>query len=272
MKRLRSSRPWGGWKSPPVPLDWPPQVDGYNLSYLKPGATAASLSGDEYASPLVAFWQRGLGRSAAVSFPLAGDFSQSARSWPQYAEFLTTLTRWLSGESVPAGLGIQTHLAGTDLDLDFFYDGTDWTQRIAASEPRLVLGSIIAPEPRILAWERLAPGHFHARTALRPGEVVRGAAQIGKVALPFGPILAASNVEWQFRHEAVTELQALSSMTGGRERLDLSTAWEAPSERRFSELRPWLLALLLAMVVVDALLTRLDWHWTRRQPAAPVLA
>jgi len=258
-------KPTPGWlEIASSPLSWPANSDGYNLSYLRPGATAAAVSGDEYTAPLVAFWQRGLGRTAAVSFPLAGEYSETARQWPQYADLVTTLGHWLSGEDVPAGLGLQSRLVGTDLDLDFFYDGTEWTQRVTANEPLLVLGSAKGGEPRTIPWERLAPGHFHARTPLRPGELVRGVTQIGKSALPFGPILAESNVEWQFRKEAVSELRALSAMTGGRERLDLSTSWEAPHQDRFSEMRPWLLAVLLVLVVIEALLTRLGW------PEAPV--
>ncbi len=241
------------------PLVWPEAVDGYNLSYLKEGATAAAVSTDENAAPLAAFWQRGLGRTAAVSFPVAGDQSDTVRSWPQYADFVTTLARWLSGEDLPSGLGLQAKLSGSDLDLDFFYDGADWLRQVATNSPKMMLASSRTDDSRELAWERLAPGHFHARAPLHPGERIRGAVQIGKVALPFGPILSASNVEWQFRPEAVLELRSLSAMTGGKERLDLSKSWEAPPQQRFTEVRPWLLVLLLALVVADALLTRLGW-------------
>jgi hypothetical protein len=108
-----------------------------------------------------------------------------------------------------------------------------------------------------VAWEKLAPGHFRARTALKPGELVRGAAQVGKAAVPFGPLISASNAEWQFRREALTELRAVSERSGGRERLDLATSWEAPPQKRFADLRPWLLVALLGAVVGEALLARL---------------
>ncbi len=256
-------------------MPWLPKVDGYNLSYLKPGATAAALSGDEYGSPLVSFWQRGLGRTAAVSFPLAGDFSEATRRWPQYGDCIATLCRWLSGDEVPAGLGIESRMDGADLSLDFYYDGADWPQRIAANEPLAFLSSSDRPEPRSLPWERLAPGHFHARAPLHAGESVRGAVQIGKIALPFGPLLAASNIEWQFRREPIAELQALCAMTGGKERLNLATSFEAPPRQRFSEVQPWFLALLLVLAVLDAVCTRV-WGsgfrisalFRRREPSA----
>ncbi|MHA3774090.1 VWA domain-containing protein [Verrucomicrobiota bacterium sgz303538] len=238
------------------PMTWLGQVDGYNLSYLKPGATAAALSGDEYGAPLVAYWERGVGRSAAISFPVAGEKSDAVRNWPQYTDFVTTLARWLAGTDVPGGLGINSRLAGTQLELDLYYDES-WSERIAGGDPRLVLSGSEPGTSRSVAWEKLAPGHFRARATLKPGELVRGAAQVGKVAVPFGPIVTASNAEWQFRREALTELRAVSERTGGKERLDLAQSWEAPPQRRFADLRPWLLVALLGAVVGEAFLTRI---------------
>jgi uncharacterized membrane protein len=54
-----------GWSQlATLAIDWLPQVDGYNLCYAKPGAVQAAVSGDDYAAPLVAFWQRGTGRTS----------------------------------------------------------------------------------------------------------------------------------------------------------------------------------------------------------------
>ncbi|MGH8046683.1 MAG: VWA domain-containing protein, partial [Chthoniobacterales bacterium] len=98
-----------GWLEIAAKLpDWPAEVDGYNLSYLKPDATAGALAKDEYAAPLVAFWQRGAGRTAAVSFPLGGDFSERIRKWSGYGDFLQTLVRWSGGEALPPGIGLRT--------------------------------------------------------------------------------------------------------------------------------------------------------------------
>ena len=248
------------------PLKWLESVNGYNLSYLRPGATAAALSKDEFAAPLVAFWQRGIGRSAAVSFPLAGKFSENARGWAQYTDCVTTITRWLAGEDLPAGLGLQSQLEGTDLTLNLFYDESA-AEQVATGDPRLVLASREESGRRSVAWERLAPGHFQARVSLRPGETTRGAVQIGKAAIPFGPVLAGGNAEWQFRPEALTELRAVSNLTGGRERLDLATAWEAPPQERFTSLANYLFVALLLLVVADALQTRLGGFRSRPTPA-----
>ena len=64
----------------PKPFDWLKQADGYNLSYAREDATVSLVSTDEYLAPLVAHARRGLGRSAAVSFPLGGEYSETRQN------------------------------------------------------------------------------------------------------------------------------------------------------------------------------------------------
>jgi uncharacterized membrane protein len=246
------------------PISWPERVDGYNLSYLKPDATAAAFSADEYKAPLVAFWQRGAGRVATVSFPLGGDFSANVRAWDKYGDFAQTLARWISGNELPPGLGLRLQLDGTELRLDLFYDAT-WEQKLAAAAPGIVLADGVSLETRELTWERISPGHFSTSTHLDPERWVRGAVQVEKFTLPFGPIVAGSNAEWSFDRTRLGELEHLARSSGGTERLDLEDIWRAPRQPAFRDLRPWLLGLLLALFVVDALLTRLGVKWPQRQ-------
>jgi von Willebrand factor type A domain len=263
--------PTAGWlELAAKPLPWPDGVDGYNLSYLKSGATAAAFSGDEYKAPLVAFWQRGAGRVAAVSFPLGGDFSGKARAWGNFGDFAQTLARWLSGDQLPGGIGLRTKLEGAELRLDLFYDAT-WEQKLAQTAPRIVLGDGVSPQPRELTWQRLAPGHFSTTTHLDPERWVRGAVQVEKFALPFGPVVAGSNAEWSFDRTRLLELENLARSSGGTERIDLSKIWQAPRRPAFRDARPVLLVLLLVLFVLDALLTRLEWRWPShpKSPSAP---
>mgnify|MGYP003694598189 CR=1 FL=1 len=44
-----------------------PSLDGYNLTYLRPGATMGVVTTDEYQAPVLAFWHRGLGRVASLT-------------------------------------------------------------------------------------------------------------------------------------------------------------------------------------------------------------
>ena len=283
-------KPAAGWlELAAKPVAWLPQVDGYNLSYLKPNATAAAFSGDEYAAPLLAFWQRGLGRAAAVSFPLGGEYSGHVRAWSNYGDFLQTLARWLMGSDVPPGIALRPRVDGTELGLDLFYDDS-WEERLSAATPQALVADGATGQARPLTWERLEPGHFHAVAPLTPGSWLRGAVQVGQSALPFGPVAAGTDPEWTFDQGRIKELQNVARFSGGGERIDLSKIWQAPRREEFSGVRNLLLIALLIVLLLEALATRLGWQLpqfgqisvalpalprlrpTKRAPPAPVPA
>lgn len=238
-----------------TPIQWLAQADGYNLSYLKPGAAQAAITQDEYAAPLLAFWQRGAGRVAAVSFPLGGDFSAKTRAWPQYGDLVQSLTRWLMGQDVPPGLGLRVAMDGSRLNADLFYDET-WNDRIATSAPQLILargaGGKTQPQP----WERLAPGHFRATIDVPGDDWLHGAVRVGNAAFPFGPINAAVNPEWSFDPTRVAELNSLSVRSGGNERVDLSDVWRAERPPAWRGIETWLLIALVLALIIEAWVTR----------------
>src|SRR6478735_8218921 len=123
----------------PKPLEWFKQADGYNLSYAREDATVSLVSTDEYLAPLVAHARRGLGRSAAVSFPLGGGYSETTRNWPGYGDFLQTLGRFLMGEDTPPGIALRHRLDGTRLTLDLLYDSELWGKKLSTIPPKVRL-------------------------------------------------------------------------------------------------------------------------------------
>lgn len=261
----------GGWfELAGRDLDWPPAVDGYNLSYLRKGDSAALLSKDDYRAPLVAFGRRGTGRSAAVSFPLGGDFSAKSRNWEQAGDFVQTLARWLMGERTPPGIGLQHRLAGTELKLDLLFEPGEWAERFARRAPRVVLERRdSSSEPRELTWERLAPGQYSLRTQVEEGEVLRGAVQLDESVIPLGPLAAGTRAEWAFDSERVEELRQLSALSGGRRLLDLESAWEKPTHTARASIAPWIIALLVPLFLLEALFTRTGWRLPRFAPGWP---
>jgi uncharacterized membrane protein len=256
-------QPASGWAEIAAqPIAWLPSVDGYNLSYLKPNATAALFSKDEYQAPLLAFWQRGVGRAAAISFPLGGDFSSRVRAWKEYGDFSRTVTRWLLGAETPPGLGLRTRLDGTQLNVSLLY-GPSWEDRISQQPPRLqiaiqnALGSSTASSP---TWQRIAPGRYDASIHLPATRYLRGAVQVGSFVLPFGPIVAGANPEWTRDRHRLEELKALSQATGGEQRLDLSSIWSAPRASGTTSLRKFVLIALWFVMLAEFLQTRLGWR------------
>lgn len=254
------TNPTGGWfEISSDPFEWLESVDGYNLSYLRENATAALVTTDEYTAPLVAFAQRGIGRSAAVSFPLGGEFSASARQWEKAGDFVQTITRWLMGEELPPGIGFRSSLEGTRLTLDLLHTD-EWVEKLVKTPPRCVLVEGTSSDRfRELTWERIAPGQYTAIADLEPGKLLRGAIQVGGAALSFGPLTVGASPEWSFDAARVAELKEISRLSGGRELLDLAHAWLKPARQEFSSIRNWLLVALLLLVLVEVLATRLGW-------------
>lgn len=258
----------------PKPVEWFQQADAYNLSYAREDATVSLVSTDEYLAPLVAHARRGLGRSAAVSFPLGGELSESARNWPGYGDFLQTLGRFLMGEDTPPGIALRHRLDGTRLTLDLLYDPETWSQKLAALPPKVRLRDDTGGATLDLAWRRIAPGHFSLSRDLDEGSIVRGAVQVGENALPFGPLSVGSSVEWAFEPERVAELRAVSAQTKGRELLDLSKAWLRPAFLAETSLRLPLGIALLIFILAEALMVRTGWKLPlpalpERAPKAP---
>ena len=243
-------------------LPWLKQVDGYNLSYLREGDEAALVSTDEYAAPLVAFGRRGIGRTAAVSFPLGGEFSSLLRNWNKAGDFMQTLTRWLMGEDIPPGIGLRYDLTGTELSVDLLFDSELWKEKFAVRPPAIKLSrGRDNPSTSDLTWERIAPGHYSVRTDLREGELIRGAARAGNAAIPFGPLIVGSGREWAFDSERVQELRQTSQVSGGRELLELADAWLKPEGRELASIQSWLLIPLVLLFLLEALVTRTGWKF-----------
>lgn len=240
---------------------WMSEVDGYNLSYLREGDEAALVSQDEYLAPLVAFGRRGIGRSAAVSFPLGGDFSEKVRAWPQYADFVQTLSRWVMGDEAPAGIGTRHRLDGNTWTLDLIYESEPWEARFATAAPRVVLQTGFRDGTRReLTWERLAPGHYSVSTVLESSVPTRAAIQLGETAIPLGPVVAGAGVEWDFDPGRIEELREVARGSGGEELLDLNRAWRSfPAATREPLFTPLLVAILV-LFLIEALITRAGWR------------
>ena len=251
-------------------MEWLKEVDGYNLSYLREGDETALVSTDTYAAPLVAFGRRGIGRTAAVSFPLGGEFSERSRAWSKVGDFVQTMTRWLVGDEVPSGIGIRHDLSGSQLSIDLFYDASLRENEISSTPPRLVLEKGFRNgRKEELVWERLSPGHYHMKTDLEEGLPVRGAVQVAGSAIPFGPITVATGNEWKFDPARIGEFRETARSSGGSELLDLSKAWKKPPAPGYESIRGPIITLLLFLFLLEALVTRTGWNLPNIGRATP---
>ncbi len=234
---------------------WLATVDGYNLCYLRPEASVATVSGDEYRAPLVAFWQRGAGKTAAVAFPVSGANSEAFLAWKDAAGFAQTLTRWLLPGPPAPGTALRTRFVGNELLVDFLFD-QPLAAKFAASPPRLVVATGSTGKPRNVFWEKIENGRFTARIAVPPGQWLRGVVDAGSARLSFGPLSPGTDPEWQEQPAALRTLRDISTSSGGREITELRDAWQLVERPNFQSLRTWVFALLLVVFLCEVTLTR----------------
>lgn len=259
-------------------LGQPPPAGGYNLTYLRPGATLAVVTADEYRAPLVASWQAGLGRAAALTAQLDGPWAGELAGWPRLGELVTSLVRWVAGEEgeLPGGALVTQEMAAGALEVALHLDPERPGDAFAAP-PRLVVlrgepGRAPAVSRVPLAWS--GPDQLAATLPVGAGEVAMvtvevpgvGARALAPVRLPVPPELVPAPVE-----EGARELRRLSRLAGGRQRSDAAGIWEAfPRRARRVELTPWLLltaALALLVEVADRRLPGRWWRWWEERPA-----
>jgi uncharacterized membrane protein len=243
----------------PKPIDWMASVGGYNLSYARKDSTVSLVSKDEYVAPLVTHARRGLGRTAAISFPLGGDHSKEVRDWKGYGDFVQTMGRFLMGQQLPPGIAIRHRVQGTRLELSLLYDSEQWGERLNQEPPVVKLQDEAGGSIYEVPWRRIAPGHFSLSRDLEEGSVIKGAIRVGDHALAFGPLSVGSSVEWAFDSERLEELRQVSHQTNGRNLLKLEDAWLRPPYLSAHSLNLPLGISLLVLMVLEALVTRTGW-------------
>ncbi|MGD9854955.1 MAG: VWA domain-containing protein [Planctomycetaceae bacterium] len=258
-----------------------PNVDGYNLSYLKPEATAAVISADEYAAPWAAFWYRGLGRVAAVTLEVDGEFSGQFGRWDSYDDFLITHARWLLGGDDPDGVFVDIERQGQEAVITVELDPSR-PEKGSGEMPRLIVVppgderaasfepdfTWVGPDTlegrfrldRTGSWRTLVstPAAESSRGARR--ELKRGPA----VTLPYSPEFDPR--EGQPSGKAV--LAEVSELSGGVERPDvLGVLSDPPRSARTSSLLPLLLITGIVLLVTEIAGRRLSL-WEHLSEAA----
>lgn len=265
-----------------------PPVDGYNLSYLRPEATAAVISQDEYVAPWSAFWQRGLGRAAAITLEVDGKFSGPFGSWDNYDDFLITHARWLLGGDTPDDVFVDIEREGQDAVITVELD-PNRPDRGSGEAPRLV---VVPPgDERVSALEPdftwTGPDTLQARFRMeRTGSyrtlVVRKRVASGEgapepspnitrgpaVTLPYSP-------EFNPRDGLPTGaeiLQEVAELSGGVVRTNvLEVLRDPPRSARTSSMLPWLFGTAIALLVLEILGRRLSlWEQLSEASAAAV--
>lgn len=249
-------------------------VGGYNLTYLRQGATQATVTEDEYAAPLAAAWQAGAGRVVCYTGEADGEYAGAMAKWPGVGEYYASLVRWAAGQGNPLRgnmLVTQRVREGVNvvqlhLDPDRKGDAFTGLPRVTTlrsrpgRSPRIDRRELSWAGPDTLALEVPLGGDESSLTTVEvPGQ---GVVALPPVCLPYSPEFRPALAD-----RGLVTLEGLAHTTGGGERLDLAEIWgELPREARVLPLARWLLLAAVGLWLVEVLerRTSLLSHVSRR--------
>jgi von Willebrand factor type A domain len=238
-----------------------PGIDGYNLTYLRPGATMGVITTDEYKAPVLAFWHRGLGRIASLTAEVDGQYSQRLNAWRDFHTFAVGLGRWLLGGDPPSGIQATIEREGGQGIVRVELDPS--RTRGGAGDVRAATATIVPPDDRpggtrerlTLAW--VNDDTLEARFPLQKAGFYLGAVQLGGgTVLPLAPLSLPYSPEFEPRpdpDEGQKTLREIARVTGGIERTTWDDVFSATRlrNRQVKDLIVPLALMLLVLHVVE---------------------
>ncbi len=250
-----------------------PQLLGYNGTTIKPTADLVlkSPAGD----PVLAQWQYGLGRSAAWTPDVKGQWASDWVKWPQFAQFAGQMVGWTFPKESSPGLETGfTQVSGTSAT------GQDVAVQVhsvdSAGSPRNLLQTSVEISAtgqlsKELAITQQSPGEY--------GGVAKGlqqgvyAVQVSQRDPTTGKLVASQTTGLVVPYPSEYSLsddQALNARTlmsdlaqlGGGKELDIAqpaAVWsrDIASQPRPVPLWPWLLAFAIFLFPIDVAVRRL---------------
>ena len=234
-----------------------PGLEGYNLSYLRPGATMGVVTTDEYQAPVLAFWHRGLGRVASLTAEVDGKYSQRLNAWRDFQGFSVGLGRWLSGGEPPSGVQASIERRGgqgivrVELDPGRTRGGADDVRSATATiVPPGDLGGG-APQRLTLSW--VGEDTLEAQFPLQKSGMYLGAVQVGTGAvLPLAPLTLPYSPEFEPRsdpQEGRNTLREIARITAGVERTTWDDVFSAANLRN-RQVRDLVMPLTLMLLLL----------------------
>ena len=251
-----------------------PNLDGYNLTYLRPGATMGVVTTDEYKAPVLAFWHRGLGRVAALTAEADGKYSTRLNAWSDFQGFAVGLGRWLLGGDPPSGVRATIDRAGGQGIIRVELD--PGRRRVAADDVRAATATIVPPgdgaagATRRLTLSWIGEDTLEARFPLQSAGLYLGAVQLGTgTVLPLAPLSLPYSPEFEPRtdpQEGKKTLQEIARVTGGAERTAWNDVFSARllRNRQVRDLVIPLALMLLLLHMTEIAGRRLLWFQTAR--------
>ena len=246
---------------------------GYNLLFSRPKADMAIQTVDEDQAPVLDFWQRGLGRVAALALDANGPFAADK----QYGDIMLSTARWIMGSQVNDNMQVKVGYEGRTARIEMEVSREE-RERIGQAQVE-----IYTPEGKTISRPMHWESHNRLALDVRLGEpgCYRGVIRVGDQTYKIGPMSIPVSPEFLydkppgFGNRTLTRMAALS---GGREVLDVRDLFERTVQSRISEsiALPLLVLLMILMLleIAEARFGMLVWmrrtgqvQWARMQMA-----
>ena len=256
-----------------------PTIGGYNLSYLRPGATMGAVTLDDHKAPVLAFWHQGLGRIAAFTAEVDGEYSRTLNAWRDFHGFTVGIGRWVLGGDPPADVRATIEREGAQGIVRVELDPS--RNRGSAGDVRAATATIVPPSATTnvppqrltLAW---ADEHtLEARFPLQNAGLYLGAVRLGSgQVLSLAPLTLPYSPEFEPRLDPSSGPKALKEVariTGGVERMvwdDVFSAGQAWNRQVRDLVLPLTLLLLILHVMEIAGRRMLLFEAARRRVEA----
>jgi hypothetical protein len=236
-------------------------IGGYNLCYLRPGATLATVTLDEYKAPVVAAWQAGAGRVLCYTGEADGRYTGAIARWKAVGDYFTSLARWTAGQSGPLPdrmLLTQEVKNGVNvvrLHLDPDRKGESFSGLPRATTLRARPGAEPEANKESLRWS--GPDTLEVEVPLHGDETALTTVEVpGQPPVPLPPVCLPYSPEFRpaDNDRGMLALERLARATGGKERVELAGVWkELPRYPRRVPVGPWLLGAALVLLLLEVL-------------------
>ncbi|NQU49655.1 MAG: hypothetical protein HQ519_13475, partial [Planctomycetes bacterium] len=229
----------------------------YNLCYLRPGASQGARTTDEYGAPVIATMQAGLGRTAAFTGQVSGKFQVDAAAWPEVANLLVTVARWISAQSAPQQFFTSVQREGREAVISVDVDRENSAQAVGALTARMV-----APDgsSTLIDLVPVSADRFEARVPIGMEGVYRFAAatEEGEI-LKMDPLAIPYSPEFEPRMQrdgGDLVLGRVARLSGGR--MNPATTELLRGSRKAKAVKP--LAVWFAVAGLLLMLMEISWR------------
>lgn len=229
-----------------------PPLYGYVLARPKDTAQVPLEVGP--GDPLLATWQRGLGRATAWTSDATARWSVEWIAWDGFVDFWGRVV----SDVLPAGRETPPEVRFDGGTLAIGFDAAASLDAIAIAQVRSADGEVTS-----IPMQRTGELHFEAQVPVEEAGAYWVAVRVedagGLVASGSSGVVAGYSDEFAFREPDPLLAADLAEATGGRVDPAANSTYETAPRRGAAEtdLWPWLAGLALALFLVDVALRRL---------------